>query len=236
MNGALTRRSVENCLINKAPMMTLVWNLMLLLQLACLGSEIAAFVPRAPVTRPGNRITQLPQLNGVSSIKTWFTMANFPTRKSSEKTKKSKIFFKKHPSNKTKSTEDDDDEPKIVNLTQDENTTWVNLLDDSSNATSSKRQDLQYGIFSSPTYLQFPEYTSAWATSLSETLHNTTSNAWKVGWSSNSSSNLKTSSTPFNTFSLESNKDKKKKSKSSSKRKPNSSIALKDDEKMRFHY
>ena len=58
----------------------------------------------------------------------------------------------------------------------------------SSTATSTSTDDqhsrgrpsLQYGIFANTTssILHFPEYTSAWANTLSSTLHNTTSNAW----------------------------------------------------------
>jgi hypothetical protein len=81
-------------------------------------------------------------------------------------------------------------------------TTWVNLLGGDNNTTRStsttttpaplsenispslsygttRRQAVQHGIFAPNSSLRhFPEYTSAWANTLSSTLHNTTSNAW----------------------------------------------------------
>lgn len=50
----------------------------------------------------------------------------------------------------------------------------------SNNVSDPRRPSLQYGIFANTTssLLHIPEYTTAWANTLSSTLHNTTSNAW----------------------------------------------------------
>lgn len=137
----------------------------------------------------------------ISSVRSWFSFAvGRKTGTDNAKSNKHAIFFKRQPSGGNNesfdfSTQDEDEDNSSV-------TTWANLLHDENSTTASvslvasaldgnasnlttsnktrkrsgKRQaTIQNGIFDpASTLWHFPEYTSAWANTLSMTLQNST--------------------------------------------------------------
>ncbi len=138
----------------------------------------------------------------ISTIRTWFSFASAgkghkqQTRpKPKQKASKASIFYKEHPQNDNNQTKFDKnttyksfatDINSTGILSEKPLTEWDNALnaDDKKailpgNLSDSKREAVQYGIFSPSSSLRsLPGYTSNWANTLSSTLHSTTSNAW----------------------------------------------------------